>query len=309
MLHHRYRARATRVRQTSSNSDSNYWPQRRDGHHLPMEIILMLAVNGGLTLDEDVVKQIASQLADAAREVTLALFDQSLAHHRKADNSPVTQADRDAEQAMRSILAERVPAHGILGEEFGDVRTDAEYVWVLDPIDGTKAFITGRPLWGTLIGLMHRGEPYFGLLDLSPLDQRLAGFSQHAQINGEPCRTSDCRQLADARLGCTSPDMFKPGAELDAFLRVRDAAWFCSYGGDCSAYAAVARGALDVVVEADLQPYDYLPLVPVIEGAGGKITDWNGRALSLGCGVAQVVATANPELHTAALALLATQRA
>lgn len=246
----------------------------------------------------------AHRLADLARSEALARFREPVTLERKADLSPVTEADRGAEVAMRGYLNDAVPAHGIVGEEFGADRADASYVWILDPIDGTKAFICGRPLWGTLIGLLRDGEPWLGVIDMGALDQRYVGRPDTGTtLNGEVCRTAPTRRLADARLGATSPDMFA-GAAAEAFDALGTAVWFRIFGGDCGAYAGVADGRLELVAEADLMPYDYLPLVPVISGAGGVMTDWQGQPLRMGHETGRVLASANAELHASALEIL-----
>lgn len=207
----------------------------------------------------------------------------------KGDASPVTEADRAAERALRAYLTERFPTHGIMGEEYGTERGDAEYLWVLDPIDGTRAFLTGRPLFGTLIGLLHRGEPVLGLIDQPVTRERWLG------VAGQPTRftsplgggngggTAACRpcpSLATAELSCTSPDIFD-AAGTARFERVRKAARRVTWGGDCYAYGLIALGLVDAVVEGTLKPWDWAALVPVIEGAGGRMTDWQGQPLTL----------------------------
>lgn len=202
----------------------------------------------------------------------------------KGDASPVTEADRAAERALRAFLAERFPTHGIMGEEYGTERGDAEYLWVLDPIDGTRAFLTGRPLFGTLIGLLHRGVPVLGVIDQPVTGERWVGVAgagtRFTSPLGGTARVRACARLAEAELSVTSPDIFD-AAQRPGFERVRQAARRVTWGGDCYAYGLVALGLVDAVVEATLKPWDWAALVPVVEGAGGRMTDWQGRALTL----------------------------
>ena len=247
--------------------------------------------------------QIAHDLADAARQNTLPLFRTALEVIAKLDDSPVTVADRSAEASMRSLLGAQVPSHGILGEEHGRERMDAEWLWVLDPIDGTKSFITGSPLWGTLIALLHRGQPMLGLVDMPVLGERwLAVQGQVTLCNGQPVRVSTCQSLAQARIYTTSPDAFKP-VEWAAFDVLSRRCALRRFGGDCYSYAQLAGGHIDLVVEAGLQPYDYLAMVSLIQSAGGVMSDWNGQPLGVGSD-GRVVAAATPELHAQALAAL-----
>jgi myo-inositol-1(or 4)-monophosphatase len=202
----------------------------------------------------------------------------------KGDASPVTEADRAAERALRGFLAERFPAHGIMGEEYGTERGGAEWLWVLDPIDGTRAFLTGRPLFGTLIGLLHRGVPVLGLIDQPVTGERWLGVAGEGTSFTSPlggtARTRPCAALAEAELAVTSPDIFDE-ALTPRFERVRRTARRVTWGGDCYAYGLVALGLVDAVVEATLKPWDWAALVPVIEGAGGRMTDWAGGRLTL----------------------------
>lgn len=246
---------------------------------------------------------LAHALADEARILALRLFRTRLDVAIKADDSPVTLADREIEAALRRRLAAACPAHGIFGEEQGRQHLDAEYVWVIDPIDGTKSFITGSPLWGTLLALLHKGRPVLGMMDIPFTGERwwaLAGGP--ARYQGEPARSSDCAALATARLYATSPDVFT-GEDQARFARVSAAVALRRFGGDCYSYGLLASGHVDLVVEAGLQPYDYLALVNIIEGAGGVVSDWQGQPLGLGSD-GRVVAAATPALHAEALALL-----
>jgi len=230
--------------------------------------------------------------------------------------SPVTVADRNAEQAMRKRIRERYPDHGVIGEEFGSVNADsAEYCWVLDPIDGTKSFITGKPLFGTLIGLCHNGVPVVGVIDHPALNEQWVGIvggdnatsAGGATFNGDPIHTRGVDRLEDAILYCTTPHMFRPGYEWDQFVRIRDACHLPLYGTDCYGYALVASGwGAHLVVEADLGVYDYAAIVPVVQSAGGVMTDWKGETLTLDRAASQgrVVAAANVALHQQAVALL-----
>lgn len=248
--------------------------------------------------------QLAHTLADSARAASLQWFRTRLDVDTKADASPVTIADQEVERLLRASIGAHFPAHGILGEEHGRERIDAEYVWVVDPIDGTRSFITGSPLWGTLLALLWHGRPQVGVIDMPVLRERWVGCSgKPTQFNGADCRTSGCAELGQARVYATSPDAFAP-AEWAAFDAVSRAARMRRFGGDCHSYGLLAAGHVDMVIESQLQPYDYLALVPVIEGAGGVITDWSGKTLSMQSD-GRVVAAATPELHRQAIARLA----
>lgn len=247
---------------------------------------------------------IANEMAEAAGSVIRRYFRTPVSVDAKADESPVTIADREAELAMRVLLQQKRPQDGILGEEHGRERLDADYVWVLDPIDGTKAFITGMPVFGTLIGLLHRGRPVLGIIDQPILRERWVGIAGEATImNGRPVRTRPCPSLDKAFLYSTAPDMFK-GENAVAYERVRAQVRQPRFGGDCYAYGLVAMGFADLVIEASLQPYDYCAVIPVIEGAGGVMTDWQGGRLSIESD-GRVVAAGDPLAHAAALKVLA----
>lgn len=231
-------------------------------------------------------------------------FRTPVAVDTKSDASPVTIADREAEAVMRELIAANFPDHGILGEEHGRERIEAEFVWVLDPIDGTKAFITGRPLFGTLIAVAYQGRPLLGLIDQSVLQERWVGIAGGGAFwNGRPIHTRACGRLEDAVLSTTSPDLFDRPATRDAFQRLRGRVRLPIYGGDCYAYGQVALGLVDLVVECGLQPYDFMALAPVVEEAGGRMTDWQGRPLHLGA-EGLVVAAGDAALGQAACDLL-----
>lgn len=244
----------------------------------------------------------AESLADAARPIALSHFRTRLDVESKADDSPVTIADRAIEARLRSMIEKHFPSHGIFGEETGATPGDGS-LWVIDPIDGTKSFVTGLPLFGTLLAHLRDGVPVMGLVDMPILGERwTAEATGTTLLNGVPVRTSDCRDLASARFMTTSPEGFK-GEDEAAYRRLSNAVGLRRFGGDCYAYALLASGHCDVIAECGLQPYDYLALVPVIEGAGGVVTDWSGAALTLNSD-GRVLAAATPELHCAALALL-----
>ena len=273
----------------------------------------MAALDGAL---REELARFAGELADAARKEIKPYWRKPLDVESKHEadrpvaESPVTIADRNAEAAMRRLIEARYPAHGIVGEEFGSLRPDAEWCWVLDPIDGTKAFITGKPTFGTLIGLCRNGVPALGVVDQCVLDERWVGVANppSATLNGVPVRARAASSLADAMLYATTPHMFAAGHEARAFASVRDAVKRPLYGADCYAYALVASGfGADLVVEADLGLYDYCALVPVVEGAGGKMTDWAGQTLSLRnhqLSRGRVVAAGSSDLHAQALKVL-----
>jgi inositol-phosphate phosphatase / L-galactose 1-phosphate phosphatase / histidinol-phosphatase len=242
-------------------------------------------------------------LADAAGAIVQPRFRTALAIEDKPDLSPVTIADRDAEQAMRRIIERRFPDHGIIGEEFGRVREKAEFVWVLDPIDGTKSFISGVPLFGTLIALTGAGRPILGIIDQPILRERWLGAEgRPSTLNGRPVHCRAVSGLPAATLFATTPDMFC-GPDAAAFARVSAAAKLTRYGADCYAYGLLAAGFIDLIIEASLKPYDFCAMVPIVKGAGGVATDWRGAELGLGSD-GRVLVAGERCLHAAASALL-----
>lgn len=251
---------------------------------------------------------LALRLADASGPVVLGYFRTNLAVERKDDASPVTRADREAETVLRQMLAIEAPDHGVLGEEHGGERLDAEYVWVLDPIDGTRAFVNGIPLFGTLIALTRDGAPVLGVIDHPALGERWLGVagapSRHwgRGDDGAEVRSRACGGLDQALLCATSPEMFSSD-QLARFQKVSAAARDTRFGTDCYAYAMVASGQTDLVAEAGMQPYDYLAPAMVVTGAGGVITDWQGAPLTLRS-PGSVLAAGDATVHAAALKLL-----
>jgi inositol-phosphate phosphatase/L-galactose 1-phosphate phosphatase/histidinol-phosphatase len=205
---------------------------------------------------------------------------------------------------MRQLIAQRFPAHGIFGEEFGRERAEADFTWVLDPIDGTKSFISGVPLFGTLIALADRGRPILGIIDQPILRERWIGASgRPTTLNGAAIRVRPCASLAAATVFATSPDMFK-GDAAAAFARVAASAKLVRFGADCYAYGLLAHGFIDLVIEASLKPYDFSAMLPIVEGAGGVASDWRGRPLTLASD-GRVVVAGDRRAHQQALALLA----
>jgi len=222
---------------------------------------------------------LAHRLADAAGEAIRPFFRARFDLEFKSDKSPVTEADKAAEAAIRAILEKERPSDGIIGEEYGATREDAERVWVLDPIDGTRSFVTGRPIFGTLIALTQAGWPTVGIIDQPIAKERWAGMAgQPTTFNAKAVRTRACRSLEEAIVASTGPQYF-PGCTGEHFSRLagqcRDTVW----GGDCYNYGLVASGHVDIVVEAGLKLHDIAALVPVVEGAGGRMCDWAGEPI------------------------------
>lgn len=245
----------------------------------------------------------AHELADAARPVACSYFRRPLTVENKADASPVTIADRETERVLRELICARYPEHGIYGEEHGQERLDAPYTWVIDPIDGTRSFITGMPVFGTLLALLAGEQPLLGVIEVPALAERWVGAQgQPTRWNGAICTTSTCTRLEDAALFATGFEMFA-GDNRTRFDALSERVRLRRFGADCYAYGLLAAGFVDLVVEADLKPYDYLPLVAVVTGAGGCISDWQGRPLNLRSD-GRVVAAATPALHECALAQL-----
>jgi len=246
---------------------------------------------------------LALRLADAAGAEIRPHFRKLVAVEEKPDQTPVTVADRAAEAAMRALIETHSPDHGILGEEFGRVREDAEYVWVLDPIDGTKSFISGVPLFGTLISLTRNRWPVIGIIDQPVSRERWVGAAgRPTTLNGAPVRCRACATLTAATLFATTPEMFK-GIDAACFAKLSAAVKMTRFGADCYAYGLVAAGFIDLVLEASLKPYDFCAMVPIVEGSGGLATDWRGAPLDLHS-EGRVLVAGDRRTHQAALSLL-----
>lgn len=247
------------------------------------------------------------RLAGAARQQTLSRFTHDFSVDNKAGDGsfdPVTDADRAAETAMRELIAGQFPDHSIQGEEFGDHPGNARFTWSLDPIDGTRSYVCGLPTWVTLIGLLEDGRPVAGLIDNPCLDELYVGDGGAAFLErggrSAPIRTSGCDAIGNARLSTTDPYLFDDDAR-QSFDRLRSSVRTVRFGHDGYAYARLAAGTLDLVVECGLKPHDYQALIPVVRGAGGAIGDWRGGLdFAEGC----VIAAASGELYQAAVAIM-----
>lgn len=247
---------------------------------------------------------LAGRMADAAGAITRRYFKSGLGVDHKADNSPVTLADREVETALRALIESTYPDHGIVGEEFGNVRADSPWQWVIDPIDGTRAFIAGLPTFTTLIALARNGVPLLGVIDNPITRERWLGIAGHATVcNAKTVTTRNPAALAQAIIGTTSaPDYFN-AQEAKAFDRLSSACTQTLIGGDGYGYAQLASGRIDLFMDACLKPYDFCALRPVIEGAGGVITDWDGKPLTLASD-GRVLAAGSKPLHQQALEIL-----
>lgn len=251
------------------------------------------------------------QLCDAASVETLKLFRQPMDVVNKdaaieglTSFDPVTLADKAAEKVIRALISAKFPDHGILGEEYGAENPDAEFCWVIDPIDGTRSYISGLPLWGTLIGLYQNGKPIAGVMHQPFIGERYLSVGEQSWLihndKRQQIKTSSISAMGDAIMLTTSPKLFE-GAELASYERVEAACKLARYGTDCYAYAMVASGQAELVIESKLFVYDIAALIPVIENAGGMVTDWQGGSAAQG---GQILACANAQIHQQALALL-----
>ncbi len=247
------------------------------------------------------------KLATVSGEAILPFFRTTLGVEDKSRGKafdPVTEADRAAEQVMRHLIRSTFPSHGIIGEEFDNVDTDAPYVWALDPIDGTKSFIAGLPAWGTLIGLLKEGDPVYGMMHQPFIKERFFGDGASARYRGpageRALRVRDCGRVEDAILFTTSPRLMNM-TDRAAFSRVEEQARLSRYGGDCYAYCMLAAGLVDLVIETELKDHDIVALIPIIEGAGGVVTSWEGGSPAQG---GRVVAAGSRAVHEQALRIL-----
>jgi myo-inositol-1(or 4)-monophosphatase len=266
------------------------------------------ARDAGRPVTSDIDQWLAAAVTavDAAAAVIRPFFRTSVPADLKSDQSPVTIADRNAERAMRAVLGRMCADHGILGEEYGLERPESPLRWVLDPIDGTRAFITGRPTFGTLVALLDGDTPVLGIIDQPVTGERWIGVTGRPTTFSGPfggqAGTRACVDLADAELSCTSPEML--GDDLPSWQRLAARVRRNYWGGDCYAYGLLALGQIDVIVECDLKPWDWAALRPVIEGAGGRLTDWQGRPPRVD-GDGRVVAVGDSALLPGVLAALA----
>lgn len=256
-----------------------------------------------------VLLETAHKLGDVSGAAILPHFRRTLKVHNKAGAGqfdPVTAADRAAERAIAKALSAAWPDHGIEGEEYGIKHGASPYRWVIDPIDGTRAFILGLPLWGTLIGLVHGDTPVLGMMDQPYTGERFWSGTKSAVMRGADGRerrvkTRSCAALSDAMFSTTHPEIFKPGKQTTGFNAIRKAVRSTRYGGDCYAYCMLACGHIDLIVEAGLKPYDIAALIPIIEKAGGRCSAWDGGSAAKG---GQVVAAGDPRVHDAAVRIL-----
>ncbi|MDA0654467.1 MAG: histidinol phosphate phosphatase [Proteobacteria bacterium] len=248
--------------------------------------------------------EVAGAAADAAGDVIRGAFRRAGAVETKGDGSPVTAADREAERAMRAVIAAAFPDHGIRGEELPERNVAAETVWVLDPIDGTRSFITGKPVFTTLIGVLHRATPVAGLIDQAITGERWIGARGRATTwNGSTARVRGCPGLARAAMYTTGTEWYGP-EERAGFDRLRDRVGMTLFSADAYAFGLLASGQIDLVIECRLAPHDFVALLPVVEGAGGIFTDWQGRRPDP-AGPANILAAGDPRVHEAAMAVLA----
>ncbi len=246
----------------------------------------------------------AEDLATAAAHVTRQMWRKPIPVEAKSDASPVTMADKEIERTLRAMIQQKFPEHGVIGEEFGSKNPDARYIWMLDPIDGTSSFMIGRPIFGTLISLCENGKPILGIIDQPILGERWIGAQRMDTIfNNTKSKTRNRIKISETTLCTTSPLLFK-SSDKKKFEQVREKVKYTVYGGDCYSYGLLANGTVDIVLEADLKPHDFCALVPIIKGAGGIITDWEGNELTIKSR-GNVVACGASHLHEKILKLLA----
>lgn len=248
--------------------------------------------------------EFAGGLVDAAGAIITKAAREPLHIEIKDDGSPVTAVDKAVEDRIREIISQKYPDHGITGEERGDTAPDAEFVWVVDPIDGTLPFLAGFPVFGTLLALVHDQAPVLGIIDMPMTHERWVGLQGMATTrNGEAVRVRQCRDLSEALMSTSNPDFYTDD-DRPALERLKSATRWCVYGGSCMAYAQIASGRIDLGIDVGFDIHDYLALVPVIRGAGGLITDWQGAALTLRSGD-RLIAAGDPQLYAKALDVLA----
>lgn len=262
-------------------------------------------------IDKEII-EFAKHLADISEPIAQKYFRLPNGEVAKEDKSPVTLADREIEEVLRSAIIEHFPEHGIIGEEYGLYNEDADYQWIIDPIDGTSSFIMGRATFGTLIALAYKGKPVLGIINQPIAGERWLGIDGDSNLDGawlndKPIETRDCSAISDALISTTSPFFFAKN-DFVKFQEVATQAKYQKFGGviygsDCYGYGLLAAGFIDIIIEPGLQVYDYAALVPIIKMAGGFITDWQGNDLELKSNV-KVLACGSKEIHEEAVKIL-----
>jgi len=247
--------------------------------------------------------KIANECAEASGKIIKKFFRKKIKIETKSDNTPVTKADKEAEKIIRNIIMKKASECGFFGEETGKLNTNNEYVWVVDPIDGTKGFITGKPLFGTLIGLMKNNKPYLGVVKQPIIKERWIGIAnKETRYNNVKIRTRKCKKLKGSKMYATSPMMFI-GKSQKVYRNVRYKIGETLFGADCYAHGLMASGFVDVLLEANLKPYDYIASAAIVSGAGGKFTDWNGNDLNINSD-GKIVAAGDPKIHKQLLKII-----
>ncbi len=247
--------------------------------------------------------EFAQGLADTSRTLIRQAVCCPVRRDSKSDGSPVTATDRAVENRLRELIEDSYPGHGVVGEEYGESSSDRELIWVLDPIDGTLAFMAGIPVYGTLIALLENRAPVLGIIDMPATGERWIGCHGEATTcNGEPVCARRCEDLSAALLSTSNPDFFS-ASDLPVLERLKAATAWAVYGGSCMAYAQIASGRIDIGIDVAFEPFDYLALAPVVEGAGGIVSDWAGESLTLDSGD-RFIAACSPQLHRQALKVL-----
>jgi len=244
------------------------------------------------------------QAVDAGRTLIRKYMRRSFRIEVKGDGSPSTSVDEAVEDEMRNIIAVRCPDHGLIGEERRSLAPDSEFVWAIDPIDGTLPFLAGIPVFGTLLALLHNGAPILGIIDMPMTAERWIGAAgRQTTRNGRPVQTRSCANLAMALMSTSNPDYYDR-TNVRALERLKKATRFAVYGGSCMFYAQIASGRVDLCIDVGFKPWDYMALIPVVQGAGGIFTNWDGHAAGLNSGH-QYIAAGDPRLHEQALKVLA----
>tara|TARA_Y100000590_G_C15664106_1_gene993817 strand:- start:573 stop:1352 length:780 start_codon:yes stop_codon:yes gene_type:complete len=245
----------------------------------------------------------AHQLADTSKEILRKYFRKTTETKLKNDLSVVSIADSEVESTLRNLIEKKFPDHGIIGEEFAIKKTSSEFEWIIDPIDGTGSFVTGKPTFGTLIALVKNQKPIIGIIDQPINSERWVGeIYKKTTFNGKDASCSNKKNISEAYLDATNPEMFSK-KRYSQFCKLLKEVKLNRWGYDCYAYGMLASGYVDIVCETGLKIYDFVPLVPIIEGSGGIISDWNGKNLDISSD-GSILAAANPELHKKALTIL-----